>query len=84
MRLPTGEIPNICLARLAQQKATKLIFTSDQKRLSSGREKQFEEAEWIGDLRGGRLGRSHAHWRNCWLVFVLFSRTHDKILLAEF
>lgn len=26
MRLSTGEIPNICLARLAQQKATKLIL----------------------------------------------------------
>lgn len=52
MRLPTGEIPNICLAHLAKQKVTKINFTSDQKGLSSGREKQFEEAEWIGDLRG--------------------------------
>lgn len=66
MRLPTGEIPNICLARLAQQKATKLILQvakrgsaqaekSNLKRLNGLEicaEADWEEATHIGEIVG--------------------------------
>lgn len=66
MRLPTGEIPNICLARLAKQKATKLILQvtkrgsaqaekSNLKRLNGLEicaEADWEEATHIGEIVG--------------------------------